>query len=169
MTNGSSPLAYVDTKAVGAADFYFAINATFRFVLRRFGLDGLRRYWTELGTQYYAPVAAAWQARGFAGIAAYWLAFFAAEPGADVRVHADDHHAVVEVQVCPAFRHLRAHQREIVPCFCQQCYFVNEAISAPAGFTVRVEGGNGTCRQTFLRREDAAASQDLNAIREATC
>ena len=79
MTSEPSPLPYRDTKPVGAADFYFAINATFRFILQRFGLEGLRGYWTDLGAQYYAPVSAAWQQRGLPGVAAYWRAFFAAE------------------------------------------------------------------------------------------
>ena len=169
MSMEPSSLPYRDTKPVGAADFYFAINATFRFILQRFGLEGLRRYWTDAGTQYYAPVAAAWKQRGLSGIAAYWRAFFAAEPGADVQVQQTGNAVVVEVAACPAFRHLRAHQREIVPCFCQQCYFLNEAIAAPAGFTVRVDGGNGSCRQTFLPRDAGTAPQDLNAIREAAC
>ncbi len=169
MTNESSPLPYRDTKPVGAADFYFAINATFRFILQRFGVECLRRYWTDLGTQYYAPLAAAWKQRGLPGIAAYWRAFFAAEPGAEVQVQESDWAVVVEVAVCPAIQHLRAHQREIVPCFCQQCYFLNEAIAAPAGFTVRVTGGNGSCRQTFLARDGGALPQDLNEIREVTC
>jgi hypothetical protein len=169
MTTDPSPLPYRDTKPVGAADFYFAINATFRFILGRFGLDGLRRYWTDLGTQYYAPVGAAWKQRGLPGIAAYWRAFFAAEPGADVQVQESDGTVVVEVAVCPAFQHLRAHQREIVPCFCQHCYFLSEAIAAPAGFTVRVTGGNGSCRQTFLPRNGETLPQDLGEIREVTC
>ena len=169
MSDAPSPLPYVDTKPRGAADFYFAINATFRFVLRRIGMAGLRRYWTELGSQYRAPVTTAWQTRGLAGIAAYWQAFFAAEPGAEAHVELGADRVTVDVQVCPAIAHLRGHQREIVPCFCQQCYFVNEATAAPAGFTIRVEGGNGACRQTFLRREAATAPQDLTAIREATC
>ena len=80
MTSEPAPLPYRDTKPVGAADFYFAINATFRFILQRFGLEGLRRYWTDLGAQYYAPVSAAWKQRGLPGVAAYWRAFFAAEP-----------------------------------------------------------------------------------------
>lgn len=161
-------LPYRDTKPVGAADFYFAVNATFRFILQRFGWEGLCRYWTDLGTQYYAPVAAAWKQHGLPGIAAYWRAFFAAEPGAEVQVQEDDKTVVVIVGVCPAYKQLRAHQREIVPCFCQQCYFVNEAIAAPAGYTVRVAGGNGSCRQTFLARDGAAPPQDLNEIRAAT-
>ena len=47
-----SPLPYLDTKPVGAADFYTAINATFRFIERRLGRDGLLRYWHELGQRY---------------------------------------------------------------------------------------------------------------------
>jgi hypothetical protein len=164
-----SALPYGDTKPVGAADFYFAINATFRFMLGRFGWDGLRRYWTDLGKEYYAPVSVAWKQRGLPGIAAYWQAFFAAEPGAEVRVEACETAVVVEVAVCPAFKHLRAHGREIVPCFCQHCYFLNEAIAAEAGFTVRVAGGDGSCRQTFLVRESGPPPQDLTKIREATC
>jgi hypothetical protein len=169
MTNQISPLPYCDTKPVGAADFYFAINATFRFILRRFGVEYLHRYWTDLGTQYYAPLAADWKQRGLPGIAAYWRAFFAAEPGAQAHVQESDWAVVVEVAACPAIHHLRAHQREIVPCFCQQCYFLNEAIAAPAGFTVRVTGGNGSCRQTFQARDGSELPQDLNEIREVTC
>ena len=33
----SSPLPFTDTKPTGAADFYFAINATFRFIQKRLG------------------------------------------------------------------------------------------------------------------------------------
>ena len=161
-------LPYPDRKPVGAADFYFAINATFRFILSRFGIEALRQYWTDLGSRYYAPVSAAWKNQGLAGIADYWKAFFAAEPGAEVDVTASENAVTLEVKVCPAIHHLRKHGRRIVPCFCQQCYYVSEAIAAPAGFTVRVSGGDGACRQTFCRRDSATAPQDLGEIKEAT-
>ena len=77
-----TPLPYKDAKPVGAADFYFAINATFRFLLARFGPDGLRKYWGDLGARYFAPVASGWRTGGLAAVADYWRAFFAAEPGA---------------------------------------------------------------------------------------
>jgi hypothetical protein len=57
-----SPLPYLDTKPVGAADFFTAINATFRFIERKLGRVGLLRYWQELGEKYYAPVAQRWAA-----------------------------------------------------------------------------------------------------------
>ncbi|MBI5395225.1 MAG: hypothetical protein HZA91_08025 [Verrucomicrobia bacterium] len=169
MTPPANLLPYTDTKPVGAADFYFAINATFRFVLNKFGSEGLRRYWTDLGARYFAPVTARWSAGGLPAVAEYWRAFFAAEPGAEVEVRESSDAVTLDVKACPAIKHLRAHGREIVPCFCQHCYFIGEAMAAPAGLTVRVEGGNGSCRQTFLRRNDASAPQDFARIKEASC
>lgn len=164
-----APLPYTDSKPVGAADFYMAINATFRFVLGKFGITGLREYWTDLGTRYFAPVSARWSAGGLPAVAGYWRAFFAAEPGAEVEVCGGSDAVVLDVKVCPAIRHLREHGREIVPCFCQHCYFISEAMAAPAGLTVRIEGGNGVCRQRFLRRDATTAPQDPAQIKEATC
>ena len=165
----SSALPYTDTKPVGAPDFYFAINATFRFILQTLGAESLRRYWTELGSRYFAPVTERWRREGLPGVAAYWRAFFDAEPGAEVDVVPAQNTVTLEVKVCPAIRHLRAHGRGIVPCFCQHCYFISEAMAAPAAFTVRIEGGNGSCRQTFARREANLPPQDFSNIKEATC
>src|SRR6267142_2799966 len=103
----SGTLPYTDTKPVGAADFYFAINATFRFVLGKFGLEGLRQYWTDLGAKYFAPVTSRWSAGGFSGVAQYWRAFFAAEPNAEVDVHETPDAVTLDVKVCPAIKHLR--------------------------------------------------------------
>ncbi len=168
-TNSDRPvnLPYADEKPVGAADFYFAINATFRFIFEKLGRESLQRYWTDLGTQYFAPVSAIWKKPGLEGVAAYWKAFFAAEPGAEVEVNQSGMNVVLDVKVCPAIKHLRLHGREILPCFCQHCYFVSQAIGKPAGITVRIEGGNGCCRQTFAREDSALPPQDFAKIKEA--
>src|SRR5690349_25085581 len=138
MSVESSPLPYRDTKPVGAADFYFAINATFRFIHKRLGIEGLKKYWAELGANYFAPVTARWKARGLPGVTEYWRAFFAAEPGAEVEVNEAADSVTLNVKVCPTIRHLRESRREILSCYCQHCYFVSEAMAAPAGLTVRV-------------------------------
>ena len=49
-------LPYSDTKPVGAADFYFAINATFQFIRRSLGAAALEEYWSDLGRWYFRPV-----------------------------------------------------------------------------------------------------------------
>jgi hypothetical protein len=161
-------LPYTDTKPVGAADFYFAINATFRFILERAGIDGLRKYWQDLGATYYQPVSQRWQADGLPAVAAYWRAFFKAEPGAEVEVTETADAVTLDVRVCPAIKHLRDHGRKIVPCFCQHCHFVSEAIAAPAGLTVRICGGNGSCTQRFLKRDAVVSPQNLTEIKEAS-
>jgi len=163
-----SPLPYTDTKPVGAADFYTAINATFRFIAHRCGREGLLRYWQELGSQYYAPVSTRWRTGGLPAVAAYWRAFFAAEPGAEVEVSELADEVCVRVKVCPAIKHLRAQGREIVPFFCQHCHFVSEAIAAPADLTVRVQGGNGSCVQRFVKRGGVTESQRMEDIATAS-
>ena len=167
MSAETPALPYPDTKPVGASDFYLAINATFRFLLARFGIEGLRRYWTDIGTHYYRPVSERWTRGGLPAVAEYWRAFFAAEPGAEVEVSESAEEVRVTVKTCPAIKHLREHGRAIVPCFCQHCHFVSEAIAAPAGMTVRVSGGNGACVQRFLKREACAEPQRLADIAEA--
>ena len=164
MTPDANPLPYTDSKPVGAADFYMAINATFRFLHQRFGMEGLRRYWTDLGTRYFAPVSAKWNAGGLPAIADHWRAFFAAEPGAEVTVHESSDSVTVDVKVCPAIKHLRTNGREILPCFCQHCYFISEAMAKPAGFTARVSGGNGSCRQTFHKLGAQVPEQNLTEV-----
>ena len=164
-----SPLPYTDTKPVGAADFFLAVNSTFRFILQKRGMDSLREYWTDLGTHYFAPVSKTWQRGGLNQVAAYWKAFFAAEPGALVNVLEEKDLVTLEVKTCPAIALLREKQREILPCFCQHCYYVSEAMAKPAGLTVRIEGGNGSCRQVFLPRQAAVSEQDLSQIKEAAC
>jgi hypothetical protein len=162
-----NPLPYTDTKPQGAADFYLAIQATFRFILAKFGIEGLHRYWTDLGTQYFAPVSDRWKQGGLPAVANYWRAFFAAEPGAKVEIHELADCVSLDVQVCPAIKHLREHDREMLACYCQHCYFITEAIAAPAGLTVRVEGGNGVCRQRFFPRQSGEPAQNIEAILEA--
>lgn len=161
-------LPYTDTKPAGHADFYFAINATFRFIHARFGMEKLREYWTSLGTGYFKPVSDRWKKQGLAGVADYWRAFFRAEPGAEVEVAVLRDEVRVEVRKCPAIQHLRNHGREIVPCFCQHCYFVNEAIAGAAGWTARVEGGNGSCVQRFLPAEAGEPPQQIERISVAS-
>jgi hypothetical protein len=168
MDLSDQPPMHDAVKREGAADFYFAINATWRFVLSRFGVHGLRRYWTELGTLYFAPVSESWKQGGLSAVARYWSEFFAVEPGAEVDICESTDVVTLNIRACPAIKHLREHGREILACFCQHCYFLSEAVALPAGLTVRVKGGNGVCQQRFLRRDNGEPAQDLEAIREAT-
>lgn len=164
----ASALPYTDTKPQGSADFYYATNATFRFLLVRLGPEGWRRYLDDLGREYYAPVNRQWREGGLAAVARYWRDFFAAEPGAKVDVVAQAERVEVNVHECPALKHLRAGGREIVREYCQHCFFLGRARAGAAGLTMRLAGGNGTCRHTFATNAVAElAPQSMAAIAEA--
>jgi hypothetical protein len=162
----TSPLPYTDTKPQGSADFYYAVNATFRFLLQRRGRDGWRRYLEDLGRGYFDPVNRQWAAGGLAAVARYWRAFFAAEPGAVVDVVEQPDRVEIHVRECPALKHLRAGGREIVREYCQHCYFLGAARAGASGHTMRLSGGDGACCHTYARSDAGLAPQDLNQIKE---
>lgn len=164
----SNALPYTDTKPQGSADFYYATNATFRFILGRLGPDGWRRYLRDLGREYFAPVNRQWKEGGLAAVATYWRAFFAAEPGAVVDVAEKPDRVEIAVRECPAIKHLRAGGREIVREYCQHCYILGCARAETAGLTMRLAGGNGSCVHTYARAEAGLSPQDPAQIREAT-
>ena len=72
------------------------------------------------------------------------------------------------VHECPAIKHLRAGGREIVPEFCQHCYHLGQARAEAAGLTMRLQGGNGSCRHTFATAAAALPPQDITQIAKAT-
>ena len=164
MDSGKTPLPYTDTKPQGAADFYFAINATFRFILRERGKEGFARWLTDLGRDYFAPVNRQWKAGGLPAVARYWRSFFAAEPGADVAVHERSGEVQIKVRRCPAVAHLKQHGREIVPAYCRHCALLGRARAEAAGLSMSVEGGNGSCLHRYAAAD--RLQQDPAAIRE---
>ncbi len=163
----TSELPYTDTKPQGSADFYFAINATFRYLMARQGHAGWRRYLEEMGRGYFAPVNRQWAQGGLNAVARYWRAFFAAEPGAVVEVVERPDRVELHVRECPAIKHLRAGGREIIREYCQHCFYLGAARAEAAGLTMRLSGGNGSCCHTYARPEAGLPPQDMKQIKEA--
>jgi len=160
-------LPYTDTKPQGAADFYFAINATFRFIYNRQGRKGWIKYLRHLAREYFHPVNEPWRQNGLSAVAAYWEAFFAAEPGARIEVSQSPDEVIIDVHRCPAIAHLKEQNREIVPFYCQHCYYLNAARASRSGLFMNLEGGNGCCRHIY-RRDGTLSKQDLALIKDAT-
>ena len=82
---------------MAAGDFYFAINATFRFFQDRYGQAALETYWRALGKGYYRPLIERFRSEGLPGVESYWRDFFEKEPGGAVSVSRKDN--VVEIDV----------------------------------------------------------------------
>lgn len=162
----STDLPYTDTKPQGSADFYFAINATFRFLLQRLGPDGWRRYLEELGHGYYAPVNRQWSQGGLRAVARYWRGFFAAEPDSAVDVVELPDRVELRVRVCPAIRHLRSGGREIVREYCQHCYYLGAARASASRLTMQLSGGDGSCCHTYALPSAGLQPQNMQQIKE---
>lgn len=68
---------------------------------------------------------------------------------------------------CPQIKHLRHGGREIVPEFCQHCYYLGAARAEAAGLTMRLSGGNGSCCHTYALPTAGLPPQDMKQIKEA--
>lgn len=138
---------------MAAPDFYFAVNATFRWIYENWGEEDLTAYWRTLGREHYAKLTRCFAAGGLQAVYDYWREFFANEPGGEVFVELLDDRVVITVKQCPAISHLRAHGRDIMPLYCRHCTVVSQAMCEGAGIAVEVEGGDGACVQVFTHKE----------------
>ena len=136
---------------MAAPDFYFAVNATFRYLQERYGKDALVRYWRQLGLEQYRARWEHWRSGGLDAVAADWRDYFDREPGAKVRVTQSPTAVELEVCVCPAVKHLREHRHEVVACFCEHCDHICGAMADAAGYRFERTGGMGSCRQRFVQ------------------
>jgi hypothetical protein len=136
---------------MSAPDFYFALNAIFRHIHDRYGMPALTTYWQELGRSYNPGRLQRWRDLGLDEVAADWRRYFAAEPGADVQVEREGNTVRLDIRICPAIKHLREQQRDIVPYFCEHCDRVCGAMAGETGYRFERTGGMGACKQTFVR------------------
>jgi len=139
---------------MAAPDFYFAVNAIFRHVHDRYGHKALIGYWRDLGCEYYRARWERWQAGGVKAIASDWQAYFEKEPHARVDVSMQRDSVELNILVCPAIKHLRDYDRDIVPYFCEHCDHTCGAMAEAAGFSFERTGGMGSCRQRFMRADN---------------
>ena len=137
---------------MGAPDFFFAVNATFQHILDTYGEEALHRYWEEMGREHYRRVTEAIQERGLEALEEHWEGLVPEEPGSDVETALEGDALTLTVRVCPAILHLQRHGRGITPVYCDHCTYVSRGMCEPAGVSVEVTGGGGSCVQVFRRR-----------------
>ena len=138
---------------MAAADFYFAINATFRYIYQRYGREGLHAYWRALAREYFAEVTERFNKGGLKAVEEYWREFFEAEPDGEVSVRREGSEVIIEVRQCPAIKHLKAHKRQIMDLYCQHCDVINREMAQAAGLEFHMSGTVGTCRQVFTKKK----------------
>ncbi|MBI3921223.1 MAG: hypothetical protein HY318_07390 [Armatimonadetes bacterium] len=138
---------------MAAPDFYYAVNATFRFLHETYGEEALIAYWEAMGEEHFAELSQRFQAGGLEAVEAYWRDFFAEEPGGEVEVNRTGSQVQIAVSHCPAIHHLRSNGRDIMPLYCRHCHHVSSVIARKAGLGFELEGGGGSCHQVFSTKE----------------
>jgi hypothetical protein len=136
---------------MSAPDFYFAVNAVFRHIHDEHGKAALVEYWRRLGREYYGRRCERWRDGGPRAIADDWRNYFAQEPQADVETTVQGDAVLLDIRVCPAVKHLRDHDRDIVPYYCEHCDHICGAMAEASGYAFERTGGMGACRQRFAR------------------
>lgn len=144
---------------MAAPDFYFAINATFRYIHETYGEEALIAYWEAMGDEYYDDLTSRFREGGLVAAEEYWREFFAEEPNGEVGVLRSDADVEIQVAQCPAIHHLRTHDREVMPLYCRHCHHVSSVIARKAGLAFQLEGGGGSCRQVFTVKENSPAEE----------
>jgi hypothetical protein len=134
---------------MSAGDFYYAINATFRFIHDNWGKEALIDYWTSMAKEYHAETADRFREGGLEEVQRYWADYFAGEPGGEVAVSLTEQGVEIDVRDCPAIRWLKDGGREIVPYYCEHCHYVSTAIVEQAGMAFKLDGGGRTFHQLF--------------------
>jgi hypothetical protein len=144
-----------------APDFYFGNNAMFRHIHDTYGKAALVAYWRALGREYDRPRLERWRRGGLEHIAQDWRDYFAKEPHAQLEVAVRDGAVELDIQVCPAIKHLRDHHRDIVPYFCEHCDHICGSMAQEVGMSFQREGGMGACRQRFVTLLTSAAGKGV--------
>ena len=156
-------LPYTDTKPLGHADFYFAVNATFRFIINHFGYEKLQEYWRDIGTRYYKPVSEQWKlrrSRRRGGLLARILCSGARREVVDVMQSADE--VRLEVKHMPGRSSICAITGARSCLLLPALLFVSEAMAAPAGMTVRITGREWLLRAAIHVRSRATSRRKIS-------
>ena len=149
---------------MSAPDFYFGVNATFRYIYEREGYDALVTYWQNLGRDYYQSRWERWRDNSLQNLADDWENYFQHEPQSQVSVTTDQtsQSVLLDIHVCPAIKHLNDNSREIMPHFCEHCDHITGAMAQKSGYRFQRTGGMGTCQQQFVKISIESKKQGKN-------
>ena len=106
-----------------------------------------------MAREYFGDVVERFAKGGLKAVEEYWQEFFAAEPNGKVSMQRQGSEVIIEVQQCPAIKHLKANKRRIVDFYCQHCDVMNREMAEAAGLGFHMSGADGSCRQVFTRKE----------------
>jgi hypothetical protein len=133
-------------------DFHGALSYGIRFLTERYGDDKRRQFLSGLGTTVYAPLVDDMRQRGLTAMQEHLETIFSLE-GGEFETTMEKDTLVFTVHRCPAIHHMKEHNYDIAPSFCDATRLVNTSICNAAGYVCSVDYDQeaGCCVQRFWR------------------
>lgn len=135
-------------------DFHGALSVAIDYVHQRYGADAVRDLLRQFAARYYAPLKADLNRRGLPALRECLEKIYRLEGGA-IGISCSENELRLEVQACPAVRHMRRHGYHVAKLFHETTKTVNEAICDGSPFSselVSYDEQTGRSIQRFFRR-----------------
>jgi hypothetical protein len=137
-------------------DFHGALSSALIYLEERFGPEAVSEYLRGFARAYYAPLSAELRTRGLEALADRLRRVYETE-GAELSLTFTGGSLTVEVEACPAVRHMRERGYAVSPLWRETIRAVNEAIcegSVYAFELLEYREETGASRGRFFRREE---------------
>jgi hypothetical protein len=136
-------------------DFHGALSAGIEYLHDRYGEEAVRRYLWQFARAFYAPLTEALQNRGLVALEEHFRRIYEME-GGEVRFALSKDELRIEVDACPAIRHMRKQGYLVARLFRETSETVNRAICHQTPFAaelVQYDDETGRSAQRFYRNE----------------
>jgi hypothetical protein len=134
-------------------DFHISMNMLMRYILSRYGSEGLDEYLTRFARRYHAPLNEKIKREGLAPLAEYIRDVYEKEEG-HVDIKEDDGILEVEQKACPGISHIRKAGHEPVEGYFKTYRIIYGTICEDTPYDYELEyfdNATGACRQVFKR------------------
>ena len=140
-------------------DFHGALSTGLCYLEEHFGADAVREYLRQFALTFYAPVTRSIKERGLIALREEIERVHELE-GGGIRItgpgEEGEDEMLLEVQVCPAIRHMRKQEYSVAPLFYETCRTVYAAICQDTPFAsdwLRHDEQRGQCAVRFYRKQ----------------
>ncbi|MDD4268835.1 MAG: hypothetical protein PHO07_16985 [Pirellulales bacterium] len=135
-------------------DFHGALSVGIEYLHEKYGEQAVRQYLWQFARTFYAPLTEALNTRGLAALAEHFRTVYALEGGA-ARFSLSEDELRIEVDACPAVKHMRQQGYPVARLYRATTETVNRAICHETPFAaelVEYDELTGRGIQRFFRR-----------------
>ena len=135
-------------------DFHGALSVGIEYLHEKYGEQAVRQYLWQFARTFYAPLTEALKTRGLAALAEHFRTIYELE-GEAARLTLSEDELRIEVDACPAVKHMRQRGYPVARLFRETTETVNRAICHETPFAaelVEYDDLTGRSIQRFFRR-----------------